>query len=124
MNAEQSENTSNKGQLGEDVASAFLRDKGYEIIERNWRIGEGEIDIIAKTAQTIVFVEVKTAYSDKFGDPLEWVNSAKQRQIGKMAAVWIERHKVENCWFRFDVLALTKKDNGFQVKHIEDAFML
>ncbi|MCK5833757.1 YraN family protein [bacterium] len=113
-----------KGMVGEDIAVAYLKSKDYEIIERNWRVGEGELDIIVKQDNIIVFVEVKTAYSNKFGDPLEWVNKAKQRQIGKMSEIWIQRHTIRDCFFRFDVIALKKKEGGFELKHIEDAFML
>ena len=113
-----------KGRVGEDVAVAYLINKGFDILDRNWRIGEGEIDIIVKSGNIIAFVEVKTAYGNTFGDPLEWVNTAKQRQIGKIAEAWIQRHQPEDCFFRFDVIALVKKDEGFDLRHLPDAFSL
>ncbi len=110
--------------VGEDIATAYLMRNGYEIIDRNWRIGDGEIDIIAKKENIIVFVEVKTAYSDVFGDPIEWVNKAKQRQIGKIAAVWLAQNDPGDCFFRFDVIALKGKGGDFDIEHMEDAFIL
>jgi putative endonuclease len=113
-----------RGDIGEKLAAEFLLKLGYEIISRNWRIRQGEIDIIAKDGRTIVFVEVKTAYGDKFGRPEEWVNTAKRRQIGKIAEAWIDKHNPEGYFFRFDVVALTKTPEGFDLNHIIDAFSL
>lgn len=114
----------NKGGFGEGIASAFLCEKGYEILDRNWRIYQGEIDIIARKGRTIVFVEVKTSFNDKFGAPEEWVTRGKQRQIGRIAEAWIQKNNPENCFFRFDVLTLVKQKKGFEIRHIEDAFTL
>jgi len=113
-----------KGDVGEDVAASYLRQKGFEIIARNWRIAGGELDIVARKDNIIAFVEVKTAYNLRYGNPLEWVNKAKQRQIGKMASMWIEKMQPQGCFFRFDVIALIKQDSGFSVCHVEDAFSL
>ncbi len=113
-----------RGEAGEDIAARHLEKQGFEIIERNWRLREGELDIIAKKGNLIAFVEVKTAYSNRFGDPVEWVNPAKCRQIGKIAGAWIDKNSPENCFFRFDVIALTKIEGGFSIRHIADAFSL
>jgi len=113
-----------KGSKGEEIAVAYLREKDFKILDRNWRIAEGELDIVASIGNTIAFVEVKTAYSDKFGRPEEWVNPAKCRQIGKIADAWIEAHNPADCVFRFDVIALQKTPGGFKILHIPDAFIL
>lgn len=114
----------NRGKIGERIAADYLVHEEYEIIDRNWRIKEGEIDIVARVGNTIVFVEVKTAFSDKFGDPEEWVNTAKRRQIGKIAGAWIDKHNPDDCVYRFDVVALHKVPGGFDIRHIENAFSL
>ncbi|GAI75687.1 unnamed protein product [marine sediment metagenome] len=77
----------NIGRFGENVASKFLKDKGYKIKERNYRTFLGEIDIICESKGNIIFVEVKTRRSDKFGYPEEAVNFIKQRKIIKMLYV-------------------------------------
>lgn len=113
-----------RGKTGEEIAVEHILNKGYQIIARNWRIRQGEIDIIARDGKVIVFVEVKTAYNDRFGRPEEWVNMAKRRQIGKIASAWIDKNNPQDCFFRFDVIALTKVEGGFDILHIEDAFSL
>jgi len=118
------ENTHSKGDRGEKIAANYLINSGYEIIDTNWRIREGELDIIAKIGQIIVFIEVKTAHSSKFGSPIEWVDSVKQSQIGKLAEIWIDKNHPENCSFQFDVIGLTKEGEMYKVEHLKDAFRL
>ena len=113
-----------KGSKGEEIAVAYLREKGFQILDRNWRIAEGELDIVVSKDSIIAFVEVKTAYSDKYGRPEEWVNPAKRRQIGKIADAWIDIHNPADCVFRFDVITLRKTPGGFKIRHIPDAFIL
>ncbi len=117
-------NVKDRGKIGEQLAVDHLVSKGLEIIDRNWRIREGEVDIIARDGETIAFIEVKTAFSDKLGDPVGWVNPAKRRQIGKIANVWIDKHDPDCRAYRFDVVALRKVPGGFDIRHIEDAFSL
>ena len=119
-----SKSTHEKGDMGENIAARYLENHGYEILDRNWRIREGELDLVVRKGGTIVFVEVKTAYGKAAGSPREWVNKAKQSQIGKIANAWIAERRPEDCFFRFDVLALVKSGAGFKVAHIEDAFRL
>lgn len=86
------------GRLGEDLADAHLRQLGWEIVERNWRCSDGELDIIAREPlpgdQTaLVFVEVKYRSGLGFGDPLEAITRAKVKKLGELALLWLrERH--------------------------------
>jgi putative endonuclease len=110
------------GRSGEDLAAQWYADHGYEILERNWRRREGEVDLIVRRARTVVFCEVKTRSSDRFGTGAEAVVAPKQRRIRRLAARWLSeltpasgRARVE---VRFDVVSIT----GEVVDVIEDAF--
>ncbi len=110
------------GAAGEDVAAAWYEGRGYEILERNWRRREGEIDLITRQGRTVVFCEVKTRTSDRFGTGAEAVRTAKQRRIRRLASRWLSeltpaagRARVE---VRFDVVSITAGD----VEVVEDAF--
>ena len=85
-----------KGKQGEDAAASFLAKEGYKIVERNFRCPLGEIDIVAVDKGILVFVEVKTRSSNKFGLPEEAVNRRKQHQIIKAAQFYISRKKLFN----------------------------
>ena len=110
------------GRSGEDTAAAWYEGHGYEILERNWRRREGEVDLIVRRGRTVVFCEVKTRSSDAFGTGAEAVVPAKQRRIRRLAARWLAeltpasgRQLVD---LRFDVVSLT----AGQIDVIEDAF--
>jgi putative endonuclease len=112
------ENARDKGFAKEDEAAALLKKKGYKIIERNFLTPVGEIDIIAKHKDSIVFVEVKYRTSEFAGKPQSSVNSAKQKKIIKTAALYIQKNKLQNENVRFDVIGMTPR--GFEI--IENAF--
>jgi len=97
--------TKNKqiGKIGEDLAVGILKNKGYQILERNWGNKWGEIDIIAKDGQTIVFVEVKTKIGIEFGTPEEMINHHKLSQIQKLAAFYPQS---QNSPLRIDIVAV------------------
>jgi putative endonuclease len=110
------------GAKGEALAAQWYEDNGYEILERNWRRREGEVDLIVRRHKTVVFCEVKTRSSDRFGTGAESVLEAKQRRIRRLAARWLSeltpasgRARVE---VRFDVVSVTADE----VEVIEDAF--
>ena len=109
-----------RGKKGENFACDFLRDIGYKIIHRNWRCRWGEIDIIAKDGETLVFVEVKTAKSDKFGSPLDWVDGRKQEHLTKSALQYLMDEVGEDVPVRFDVIAVHL--NEMKCEHIKNAF--
>lgn len=111
------------GTRGEDLAAAFLQKKGIQILERNYRYGHGEIDIVAREGETLVFVEVKTAATDEYGPPEGWVDARKQRQIGKIAEAYLQEHKRIDVDCRFDVIAVdATKNHG--IHHIQNAFWI
>ena len=109
------------GTRGEIIASNYLISKGYTIVERNYKNKIGEIDIIAKQGNTIVFVEVKTRMSRGFGDPLEAVNNKKQQKIRNVATTYLMKIKKLNSPCRFDVVSILG-DTDEDIIHIENAF--
>ena len=110
------------GRSGEDLAAAdYLRD-GYRIVARNFRCGQGEIDIIATRDDTLVFCEVKTRSTDFFGSPMEAVNWTKQARLRRLAAVWLSENPAPGMDLRFDVVAVVADRRGTRVTRLQDAF--
>lgn len=112
----------NLGRRGEDAAVQYLQERDYTILERNFRAERGEIDIIARENETLIFVEVKSAKSRAFGDPEDRVNLQKQRQIAKVAAAYLIMMDAEDADCRFDVIAVQFHQNGYTVNHLIDSF--
>lgn len=110
------------GDRGENVAARYLRNQGYKIIARNFRCAIGEIDIIARDRESLVFVEVKTrTYDDP--TPEEQVNNAKQHQITKAAKFYMGRYGVPQPPARFDVVAIVwPTGREPQIRHTTNAF--
>lgn len=109
------------GASGEKAAVQHLADLGYDILEKNWRSGKDEVDIIATHKEQLIFVEVKTRTSDYFGAPEEWVGMKKQRNLIRAANSFIEERDMDMD-VRFDVIGIIKNNNQLRLKHIEDAF--
>ena len=97
-----------------------MEKNGYEILERNYRCRQGEIDIIAKEKQEIVFVEVKTRSNLCFGKPREAVDEGKQNHIYKTAKYYLYKHKLENSYVRFDVIEIYLKIDKYRLNHIKN----
>lgn len=95
-----------KGDIGENKAVMYLTDKGYEILETNYKNKLGEIDIIAKDGERIVFVEVKARATAKYGYPREAVNEYKQRKIKMVAESYLKSKRLLNSYIRFDVIEI------------------
>jgi putative endonuclease len=112
------------GKLGEDLAATFLEEKGFNIIERNYRFGHGEIDIIAEKAEMLIFIEVKTKKFGDFGDPINWVSRGKQKQIGRIARGYLYEKNITDRDCRFDVVLVTWEDGLWKIDHLENAFWL
>ena len=110
------------GQLGEDAAAAWYEAHGYEIVARNWRVREGEIDIVARRAQAVVFCEVKTRSSAAFGSPAEAITHTKQARLRKLAMLFLQAHPQSSRQLRFDVAAVTPGADAPKVEVIEAAF--
>jgi putative endonuclease len=110
------------GDRGENVAARHLRGLGYKIIVRNFRIPLGEIDIIARDGNTLVFIEVKTRLYDE-PTPEDQVGDEKRRQITKVARVYLSRYGVPQPAARFDVVAVVwPEGRDPQIRHTPNAF--
>lgn len=110
------------GKYGEQLAKAYLEEKGYEILDENWRYERAEVDLIAYLDSVIIFVEVKTRSSTGFGLPEDFVNRAQRKRMANAADEYLElmNHEGET---RFDIISiLFKENNRYTIKHIEDAF--
>jgi putative endonuclease len=111
------------GKEGEAAAAAFLQNRGYAVLSRNFRTRTGEIDLIACKNNTLVFVEVKTRRNQAFGLPFESVNHQKQVKIRKTALAYLasQAHAFQN--YRFDVISIMPIQVGnWQIDHIVNAF--
>lgn len=106
------------------MAARHLRNKGYQILERNYRWARGEIDIVARKDDMLVFVEVKTARGATFGPPETWVDQRKQQQIGQVAEHYLQEKQIKGVDCRFDVVAVTAQGKEWKINHIENAFWL
>lgn len=109
------------GQNGENIAENYLKSIGYFILNRNYRCKQGEIDIIAKDGEEIVFVEVKTRSSIIYGNPAEAVDIHKQKHIRKAAEVYVYFNQLYDCYIRFDVIEIYCNKGKFTVHHIKQA---
>ncbi len=110
------------GAEGEALAAAFLGKKGYKILERNWRSGHSEIDLIARQGALLVFVEVKTRKNAEYGYPEERVDAAKQKFLARGARDYLEKNKLDNE-IRFDIISIIMAAGKVpEIYHIPDAF--
>ena len=109
------------GQTGEDKATEYLKNKGYKILERNWKSGKLEIDIITENKDFIVFVEVKTRSDDYMEHPKTAINRDKQRSMIYAADNYIRWNNIDKE-SRFDVVFVIKNGEDYEIDHIENAF--
>ncbi len=111
------------GKHGEELASEFLESAGLRIIVRNYRNKTGEIDIIARDQETLVFVEVKTRKSLTYGQPYEAVSRKKQKQICRLALYYMTRNKLHDQAVRFDVISIVMTSNeNPKIEHLINCF--
>jgi len=107
------------GRVGEDLAAAWYRARGYRVVERNWRAPIGEIDLVVRKGRVVVIAEVKTRRTDAFGVPALAVDVAKQQRLRRLAAAWLAASRVRRrVDVRFDVVSVT----GDRVDVYENAF--
>lgn len=110
------------GRWGEDVAAEYLRQKGYVIVERDWKSGHRDLDIIALDGDTVVFVEVKTRRNRLFTEPVEAVNYQKIRNLQQAANHYIHYRRIDRE-IRFDIISVVGTIGSQpDIEHIEDAF--
>lgn len=110
------------GRKGETIAVAFLKKTGYQIVETNYRCPLGEIDIIARDQDDLVFVEVKTRKSTALGYPEQAVGVTKQKKMSRLALWYLERNKMHDATARFDVVAVTMSQSEPEIRLIKNAF--
>ena len=117
------------GDRGETIASDFLAKKNYEILARQFRYRNGEIDIVAKSDKVLVFVEVKTADLSRtgtsaYGDPETWLDVKKQKFLRKSAEYYMLKNKMGEIDCRFDLIAVRIYADHEDINHIENAFWM
>jgi putative endonuclease len=115
------------GGYGERIAARVLVEAGMTLLDRNWRCADGELDIVARDRDgTIVFCEVKTRRSNRFGIPAEAVGYAKVRRLRRLAASWLARHRGDSAagqQVRFDVVSVWPSPSGrATTEHLRGAF--
>lgn len=114
------------GQEGEDMACRMLEDRGHTILERNWRSGHLEIDIISYSSAGIHFVEVKTRRSNIQAPPQDNVDGRKQRRISKAANAYLRSAKgvsFRKAEYNFDIVAITFTSEGVRMEYFEQAYI-
>lgn len=116
------ENKYQFGMEGQQYAEKYLTQKGYAIVKRNYYTKVGEIDLIARFGEYIIFVEVKYRSGTGHGLPREAVGRGKQRKIIKTAMYYIMENNLDDQDFRFDVVEVLKFGDGVKIEHIVDAF--
>jgi putative endonuclease len=119
-----SEPSKTTGFRGERAAEKFLKRRGYKIVARGLRSRGGELDLVAVDGRTIVFVEVKTRTSDRYGAPEEAVDLNKQKRMTRAALMFLKRHGLLECSCRFDVVAVSWPAGSKRptIEHFENAF--
>ena len=114
------------GQNGEELAAKIMREKGFRVVDMNWKFGHLEMDVIAVSRKEIAFVEVKTRTTSYGGKrPEEFVDELKRRRMAAAANAYIKFHKIE-LTPRFDIIGITMDADTHEVKevtHLEDAFL-
>ena len=101
------------GAKGEELVAQFIKTQGYEVIEKNWRIKEGEIDIVAQSPEgEIVFLEVKTRSTVAYGDPLESISPEKFHRLQRLALAWLATHQLLGSPYRIDVAGILAGRSG------------
>jgi len=109
------------GKKGEQIAVDFLLKNDYDIIERNYRFEKAEVDIIAKKDDVLAIVEVKTRSTADFGDPQDFVKPKQIKNLVKAVDEYVTVNELD-VEVRFDIIAIVKETNGYNIEHLENAF--
>jgi putative endonuclease len=110
------------GELGERIAERWLRERGWRVVQRRFRSGHRDIDLVVEREGTVAFVEVKARRGETYGGPVGAVGWRKQRELSRSARVWIDRHGRGTDAYRFDVLAVLVAGRTVRIRHVENAF--
>ncbi|GAB5563526.1 MAG: YraN family protein [Winogradskyella sp.] len=109
------------GKKGEQLAVDFLLNKEYSILEQNYRFDKAEVDIIAQKKNVLAIVEVKTRSTIHFGNPQDFVKPKQIQNLVKAVNEYVIVNDLD-VEIRFDIIAIVKKDNNYEVEHLKDAF--
>ena len=109
------------GKKGESVARQYLEDNGYQVVATNWRFHRFELDIIATNNEELIIIEVKTRSDNYLVAPESAVDNKKIRRIVAASDAYTRKYNIQ-LPVRFDILCLIKKEQSFEIEHIEDAF--
>jgi putative endonuclease len=113
------------GDRGERIAAAYLAERGWLILHRQFRLGHREIDLVARRGEVVAFVEVKTRGGTGYGHPLEAITWRKRREIQRVALAWIDRFGRPGDVYRFDAVGILLPAGGApRIEHVEDAWRL
>lgn len=111
------------GHEGEEAAAEFLADRGWEVLARRFRLGHHDLDLVARRGNLVVFVEVKTRHSHRFGSPLQALGHRQRRAQTRVAQVWLQRHGRPGDRYRFDLIVVDHGGSGPpRIEHVEDAW--
>ena len=110
------------GAAAERAAEEWYRERGYEILARNWRVREGELDIVARRASIVVVCEVKARSHARFGTPVEAITRTKQLRIRRLTAAFLAAQPQRGCTIRFDVASVTPGGRAPHVEVLEGVF--
>ena len=108
------------GRRGEALAARFLRQRGYEILDTNWHCAQGELDIVARQAATLVFVEVRTRHQSHTADAFASITARKRERLLGAVWAWLEAHDAGAAAWRLDVIAVALGPRT-RIEHVEDA---
>ena len=112
------------GELGERIAERWLRARGWRVMQRRFRSGHRDIDLVVERDGVVAFVEVKARRGSGFGGPIEAVNWRKQKELGRSARVWVDRHGRALEAYRFDVIGVLVAGSRVRIRHVPNAFPL
>jgi putative endonuclease len=116
--------TQRLGEQGEQIAERWLRARGWIILDRRWKSGRRDLDLVAAQGDLIAFVEVKARRRNEFGGPVEAVGWRKQRELQRSAQCWIDRHGESARVYRFDVIGVWMQPENVRIRHVADAFAM
>ena len=111
------------GRVSERIAAEYLEQRGYRILERNYRVGHKEVDLIAARTGLVVFVEVKARAGPAYGHPLDAITWAKRREIEYVARVWIAARGRPGLTYRFDAVAVLWSRGHARIEHVPNAWI-
>lgn len=122
MSGTHNHTTKARGDVGEGMAAKFLEQKGFRILQRNYRFDRGEIDIVAEDHGEIVFVEVKSRRTQAFGSPEDAVTPQKEAYLKRTAEGYLFEHGLDGRPCRFDVIAVEWKSEQPEIRHMKKVF--